>query len=179
MIFEQKVLLTPQECQGILDSTGNEWYPSLIGKGENRPDLRKSFDHTKRVKKEEALYQYVQRGLSLVNETLIAEELIVAILKYETGGFIFKHKDDVTSFKGDPDFVKYFVIGLLNEDYEGGEFFVYDELDNPINFIKTTGNMLVCQPTYYHEVKEVLSNTRYNFIAFIKNNYLQNNLSFI
>lgn len=179
MILEQKVLLTPEECQAIVDSAGDVWFPSLIGKDEFRPDLRKSFVHNKKVKKGEAMYDYIQRGLSLINETLVAEELVASILKYETGGFIFKHKDDVSSYKGDPYFVKYFVIGLLNEDYEGGEFYVYDDKDTPLNFIKTTGNMLVCQPTYYHEVKEVLTNTRYNFIAFIKNEHLKSNLSFI
>lgn len=179
MILEQKVLLTRQECQDILDSTNNEWYPSLIGKDEYRPDLRKSFVHNKHINKKEALYDIVQRGLSLINEELIADEILVSILKYEKGGFIFKHKDDVSSFKGDPYVVKYFVIGLLNEDYEGGEFYVYDDNDTQINFTKTTGNLLVCQPTYYHEVTEVLDKTRYNFIAFIKHNYLKNKRSVI
>ena len=179
MILEQKVLLTHQECQDVIASTEDIWFPSMLGKDEYKPELRKSFVHNKRPRKGEALYDFIQRGLSLVSEELIAEELLVSILKYEKGGFIYKHKDDVTTGKSGTVQARYYMICLLNDTFEGGQFIAYDNSDKSYNLNKQAGNILVGDPTMYHEVTEVTEGTRYNFICFVKQNQLKSKNSLI
>ena len=173
MILEQKVLLSRQECQDVIASTNGIWYPSLLGKDEYKPGLRKSFVHNKRPRKGEALYDFVRRGLSLVSEELVADELLVSILKYEEGGFIYKHKDDITTGKDGIISARYYLICLLNEEFEGGDFLGYDNNDKSYKLNKVAGNILVGDPTMYHEVKKVLGGTRYNFICFVKQDQLK------
>lgn len=173
MILEQKVLLSRQECDDIVSSTEGIWFPSLLGKNEYKPNLRLSSVHNKRPKKGEALYEYVQRGLSLVSEELIADEILVSILKYDTGGFIYKHKDSHTGGKDGDTYAKYYLICLLNDEFEGGDFFGYDNNDVPYRLNKVPGNILIGDPNMYHEVKEITSGTRYNFICFIKQEHLK------
>jgi hypothetical protein len=179
MILEQKVLLTQKECQDIIVSTNDIWYPSLLGKDEFKPNLRKSFVHNKRPKKGEALYEFVSRGLSLVSEELVADELLVSILKYEEGGFIYKHKDDITTGKDGDVIARYYMICLLNDKFEGGTFVGYDNNDKDYRLNKLTGNVLIGDPTMYHEVEEVLSGTRYNFICFIQHQHLKPKLTLL
>jgi hypothetical protein len=179
MILEQKVLLTPEECRDVMSSTEGIWYPSLLGRDEYKPNLRLSSVHNKRPKRGEALYEYVQRGLSLVSEELIAEELLVSILKYEEGGFIYKHKDSHTGGRQGDVYAKYYMICLLNDTFEGGDFYGYDDSDVPYKLNKVSGNILIGDPNMYHEVKKVTAGTRYNFICFITSNQLKQKVSVI
>jgi PKHD-type hydroxylase len=170
MILEQKVLLTPKECQDIIISC-DIWNQSLLGSStgeEYKPKLRKSFVHIKKPRKGEALYEYIQRGLSLVSEELIAEgPFNLQILRYEEGGFIYKHKDDVTANLNGVVFSKYYMIILLNEDFEGGDFIAYNKNDEKIILTKQVGNVLIGDPNMFHEVTEVTKGTRYSLICFI------------
>lgn len=174
MILEQKVLLTPQECKDVISSCNNQWWPSLLGKEEYKPELRKSFVHIKKPSKGEALYQYIQRGLSLVSEELITEEpLSVQVLKYKEGGFIYKHKDDVTTSIDGFVQARYYFIILLNDDFEGGDFIAYNKDDEKTVLTKQAGNVLIGDPTMYHEVTKVTKGERYSLICFIRQDQLK------
>jgi len=174
MIFEQKVLLTPQECKDIISSCNDEWWPSLLGKEEYKPELRKSFVHIKKPSKGEALYEYVQRGLSLVSEELVTEEpLLIQVLKYKEGGFIYKHKDDITTSLDGFVQARYYFIILLNDDFEGGDFLAFNNQDKLYAFDKKVGNVLVGDPTMFHEVTKVTKGERYSLICFIRQDQLK------
>ena len=174
MIFEQKVLLTPKECQDVIASCKDIWYPSLLGKEEYKPGLRKSFVHIKKPRKGEVLYDYVQRGLSLVSEELITEEpLLIQILRYKEGGFIFKHKDDITTSLNGLVQARYYFIILLNDDFEGGDFLAYNKEDEMYSLHKKAGNALIGDPTMFHEVTKVTKGERYSLICFIRQDQLK------
>lgn len=174
MILEQKVLLTPKECQDVIASCKDIWYPSLLGKEEYKPELRNSFVHIKKPRKGEALYEYVQRGLSLVSEELVSEEpLLIQILKYKKGGFIYKHKDDVTSSLNGLVQARYYFIILLNDNFEGGDFIAYNKDDEKTVLTKQAGNVLIGDPTMYHEVTKVTKGERYSLICFIRQDQLK------
>lgn len=174
MILEQKVLLTPQECKDVISSCNDQWWPSLLGKEEYKPELRKSFVHIKKPRKGEALYEYIQRGLSLVSEELITEEpLLVQVLKYKEGGFIYKHKDDVTTSIDGFVQARYYFIILLNDNFEGGDFLAYDSKDKLYTLDKKAGNVLIGDPTMYHEVTKVTKGERYSLICFIRQDQLK------
>ena len=174
MIFEQKVLLTPKECNDIISSCNDEWWPSLLGKEEYKPELRKSFVHIKKPSKGEALYEYVQRGLSLVSEELIAEDpLLIQVLKYKEGGFIYKHKDDITTSLDGFVQARYYFIILLNDNFEGGDFLAYNNQDELYTLDKKAGNVLLGDPTMFHEVTKVTKGERYSLICFIRQDQLK------
>lgn len=174
MIFEQKVLLTPQECKDIISSCNDEWWPSLLGKEEYKPQLRKSFVHIKKPSKGEALYKYVQRGLSLVSEELVTDEpLLIQVLKYKEGGFIYKHKDDITTSLDGFVQARYYFIILLNDDFEGGDFLAYNNQDKLYTLDKKAGNVLIGDPTMFHEVTKVTKGERYSLICFIRQDQLK------
>lgn len=174
MILEQKVLLTREECQDVIASCDDIWYPSLLGREEYKPELRKSFVHIKKPSKGEALYEYIQRGLSLVSEELITEEpLLVQVLKYKEGGFIYKHKDNVTTSLDGFVQARYYFIILLNDNFEGGDFLAYDSKDKLFKLDKKEGNVLIGDPTMYHEVTEVIKGERYSLICFITQDQLK------
>ena len=174
MIFEQKVLLTPQECKDVISSCNDEWWPSLLGREEYKPELRKSFVHIKKPSKGEALYEYVQRGLSLVSEELVTEEpLLIQILKYKEGGFIYKHKDDVTTSLDGFVQARYYFIILLNDDFEGGDFLAYNNQDELYTLDKKVGNVLLGDPTMFHEVTKVTKGERYSLICFVRQDQLK------
>ncbi len=180
MILEQKVLLTPKECQDVIASCKDIWYPSLLGKEEYKPKLRNSFVHIKKPRKGEALYEYIQRGLSLVSEELVSEEpLLIQILKYKKGGFIYKHKDDVTSSLNGLVQARYYFIILLNDDFEGGDFLAYDSKDTVYKLDRKQGNILIGDPTMFHEVTKVTKGTRYSLICFITPDLLKPNNTII
>ncbi len=71
------------------------------------------------------------------------------------------------------------MICLLNDTFEGGQFIAYDNSDKSYNLNKVAGNILIGDPTMYHEVTEVTEGTRYNFICFIKQEHLKNNKTVI
>ena len=173
MVLEEKVLFTPEECKDVIASAGEIWLPSMLGKGNYVPSLRKSFVHNKRPKKGEDLYDLVRRGLSLLNEELIADEILVSILKYEVGGFIYKHKDDITTGKDGVRQGKYYMIGLLNIDFEGGQFIGYDDKDKEYRLTKEVGNVIIGDPTLFHEVTRVTEGTRYCLVCFITQDQLK------
>ena len=174
MIFKQKVLLTPQECKDVIASCNDQWWPSLLGREEYKPELRKSFVHIKKPSKREDLYEYVQRGLSLVSEELATEEpLLIQVLKYKEGGFIYKHKDDVTTSLDGFVQARYYFIILLNDDFEGGDFLAYNNQDELYKLDKKAGNILIGDPTMYHEVTKVTKGERYSLICFIRQDQLK------
>ena len=56
-------------------------------------------------------------------------------------------------------------VGLLNDDYEGGEFFILDDLKIDLN----KGDLLIFPSNfmYPHRVEPVLSGIRYSYISWV------------
>jgi predicted 2-oxoglutarate/Fe(II)-dependent dioxygenase YbiX len=85
--------------------------------------------------------------------------------RYRTGTMMRKHYDHIHSifdgkYKGIPILS---LVGILNEDYEGGEFLFSSK--HEIKF--KAGDMLVFPSNfmYPHEVKEITKGERYSFVA--------------
>jgi|TARA_Y100000034_G_scaffold135956_1_gene209985 predicted 2-oxoglutarate/Fe(II)-dependent dioxygenase YbiX len=84
--------------------------------------------------------------------------------RYEKGTVMRKHYDHIRSLfdgqrKGIPVLT---LLGVLNDDYDGGQFLVNDE-----DFNLKQGDMILFPSCfmYPHEVKEVTKGTRYSFIS--------------
>jgi len=78
------------------------------------------------------------------------------ILKYNIGGGIKPHTDGEYN-------VEYAFITLLNDDFEGGQFYLKGEL-----FDLKKGDALIIGGNVIHEVKPVTKGTRYSLVARFK-----------
>jgi hypothetical protein len=62
---------------------------------------------------------------------------------------------------------------VLNTNFEGGDYIIYDENDNPIIIDKKVGNVSIYQSQIPHEVTPVLSGERWSIAMFITTIHLQ------
>lgn len=87
----------------------------------------------------------------------------VYVIKYTVGQFFGRHNDRNKNSENTKDYV-FNINVLLNDDFEGGEFFLDD--------IKFEGNLPGIAYTYnssqYHEVKPVKSGIRYAILCYIR-----------
>ena len=85
--------------------------------------------------------------------------------RYKKGQIMSKHQDHIQSlFTGEKRGIPILsVVGVLNDDYEGGEFIMFDDYE-----IKLKAGDLIIFPSvflYPHLVKPVKKGTRYSFVA--------------
>ena len=109
------------------------------------------------------LYQYldVEKNLKINNPLDV-----IHLHKYNEGNLFEKHRDIYY-----PNQV--LNIGVcLNDDYEGGEFMLFDPIEN---LPKQEGYIYSFKNTRYHEVTELTKGIRYSLIAFLYKDNLKNN----
>jgi hypothetical protein len=85
--------------------------------------------------------------------------------RYETGKQIVNHCDHIHSLFDGPrrGIPTMSAVGLLNDDYTGGEFFIFDD-----DLIPVKKGSIVIFPSCFlfpHRVEPILSGTRYSFVA--------------
>lgn len=85
--------------------------------------------------------------------------------KYEVGTRMRQHMDNITTIfdgkrKGSPTLT---ILGMLNNDYEGGEFVIMEDLVIPFK----AGDIVIFPSTflYPHEVMPVTKGTRYSYVS--------------
>ena len=161
--------LSKTECQNIIEMGTDKWVQSLSEKGTVIEKFRKSKQITPNVFKGEWLYDLINRCFLKHNIKLISDELKeVQIIKYEVGDYIVKHQDVSGYDLEGTTLNRYYVLNIiLNDDFEGGEFFYYDNNDNPIKLENKAGVGLIFRTNIMHEVKPVLFGTRYSFSVFL------------
>jgi predicted 2-oxoglutarate/Fe(II)-dependent dioxygenase YbiX len=62
---------------------------------------------------------------------------------------------------------------VLNNDFDGGDYIIYDENDDKIIIDKKIGNVCLYQSQTPHEVTPVLNGERWSIAMFITNIHLQ------
>ena len=87
----------------------------------------------------------------------------VMILKYIEGDMFPRHNDRDTRKEFNSDFL-YNINIVLNDDYEGGEFYLNDKpfIGNDV------GVVYHYKSTHYHEVKEITKGTRYSALFYLR-----------
>jgi len=94
-------------------------------------------------------------GLSILNVNL-------AVLKYIEGGGFPRHTDRNKEIELNRDFL-YNINLKLNDDYEGGDFFLNDKL-----FTADVGDVYHYKSTEFHEVKPVIKGIRYTGLFYLR-----------
>lgn len=87
--------------------------------------------------------------------------------KYDVGKAMKLHHDGIKSIfdgerKGDPTIT---IVGVLNDDYEGGQFVVCDKVEVPLK----QGDIIMFPSTflYPHKVLPVTRGSRYSFVSWV------------
>jgi hypothetical protein len=94
-------------------------------------------------------------GLSILSVNM-------AVLKYQVGDHFPRHIDRNKEHEFNKDFL-YNINVKLNDDYEGGEFFLNDKL-----FVADVGDVYHYKSTEFHEVKPVTKGLRYTGLFYIR-----------
>lgn len=104
--------------------------------------------------------EYLNLDISTIN---------VGILKYIEGDLIQKHIDSGSATNSlSRDFI-YNINILLNDDYEGGEFYLNDK-----PYLKPMGEIYHYKSSEYHEVKKVKRGVRYCALFYIRYRDIKN-----
>ena len=95
------------------------------------------------------------------------------VLKYEVGDVFARHIDQDPNIEKNSDWL-YNINFRLNDDYEGGEFYLNDEL-----FHKPVGEVYHYKSTEYHEVKPITKGIRYSALFYVTFRNTKNEKSII
>jgi hypothetical protein len=151
-----KKLFTKNECSDIIKfcEEQNKWeQPPLYGYEPHYQIY--SFQPEKYISNKIINYGKEHLGLSIFNVNL-------GVIRYSVGDYFHRHIDRNPNDKFNKDFV--FNINLkLNDDYEGGEFFLNDKL-----FVAEVGDVYHYKSTEYHEVKPITGGIRYTGLFYIR-----------
>ena len=158
----QSILFTKEECDYIIGLKNK--YPLLgeNGRWEEFDDFRYKFytleyaSDIDWVIKRLCDFFESQMGLNIFNRPTKLN------LHYYTEGDEFgKHIDTGTPIK------EWNVGIILNEDFEGGDYLVFDENDEPIVIDKRIGNVCIYQSQIPHQVTPITKGERWAIAMFI------------
>jgi hypothetical protein len=86
----------------------------------------------------------------------------MAVLKYQVGDYFPRHIDKNKGYEFNKDFL-YNINVKLNDNYEGGEFFLNEKL-----FVADVGDVYHYKSTEVHEVKPITKGLRYTGLFYIR-----------
>ena len=172
-------VLSQENCNLILDEYRNssEWLDTRTGDGEiskntrncmeigisHNPVLEQNFDVRKNI--DNIVFESVRKVIdnynSLVPTFKIDIDTGYNLLRYREGEFYIQHTDSFTQQQ------RSLSCSLqLNEDYEGGEFALFDRE----MMIRTKPGSAIVFPSnfmYPHEIMPVIKGTRYSIITWL------------
>lgn len=159
MMIAQKNLFSKDECNIII---------SLIKSNEKR---WKSNDR-----------EYTSYAINLSNDTKWIFDKLSEYFQSETRIELLKVKEQIHFHifeKGDlfekhndiRDYRMYAVGVLLNDDFEGGDFKIYNPTE--ITLDKLTGNTYIFDVRLMHEITPILTGERYSLIWFLQKEHIK------
>lgn len=161
-MLKQSILFTKEECDYII-SLKNK-YPLLgdNGRWEEFDDFRYKFytleyttDIDWIIKR---MCDYFEKEMNL---HIFFRPTKLNMHHYTIGDEFGKHIDTGTPIK------EWNVGIILNEDFEGGDYIIYDENDNLIVIDKKIGNVCIFQSQIPHQVTPITNGERWAIAMFI------------
>jgi hypothetical protein len=161
-MLKQSILFSKEECDYIIGLKNK--YPLLgdNGRWEQFDDFRYKFytleyatDIDWIIKR---MCDYFEKEMNL---HIFFRPTKLNMHHYTIGDEFGKHIDT-----GAP--IKEWNVGIiLNEDFEGGDYIIYDENDNPIVIDKKIGNVCIFQSQIPHQVTPITNGERWAIAMFI------------
>jgi hypothetical protein len=161
-MLSQSILFTKEECDYIVGLKNK--YPLLgeNGRWEEFDDFRYKF-YTLEYASD---IDWVIKRLCDFFESEIGLSIFVRPTKlnlhhYTEGDEFGKHIDTGTP-------IKEWNVGIvLNEDFDGGDYLVFDENDTPVVIDKKIGNVCIYQSQTPHQVTPITNGERWAIAMFI------------
>ena len=161
-MLSQLILFTKEECDYIIGLKNK--YPLLgeNGRWEEFDDFRYKF-YTLEYASD---IDWVIKRLCDFFESQIGLHIFTRPTKlnlhyYTVGDEFGKHIDTGTPIK------EWNVGIILNEDFEGGDYLIFDENDEPIVIDKRIGNVCIYQSQIPHQVTPITKGERWAIAMFI------------
>ena len=160
MILVEKILFTNDECKLIINSYKNN---KQIWNYSDRNYESETINYT-----EETKWIFDKLKSFFENQTnikIINLNKVIHFHKFINGDKFKRHTDDRDD--------RVYSIGvLLNNDFEGGDFKLYDTGEYSLD--KKTGNSYIFNVNLEHEITPILNGERYSLIWFLQYNNIEN-----
>lgn len=156
-----KMNLSKKQCDELINYSVVDYEDRFTNMHQYSDKL---FEPNNDVKK--SIKEYCYKKLNLV-----ISNVKVGVLKYEKGGFFKRHIDRNSKYDFNKDFL-YNINVRLNDDYDGGEFYLNDK-----PFYKPVGEIYHYKSSEYHEVKQVTKGVRYTALFYIRERDVLENLN--
>ena len=161
-MLSQSILFTKEECDYIIGLKNKYPLQGDNGRWEEFDEFRYKF-YTLEYASD---IHWVTKRLCDFFESEIGLNICVRPTKlnlhhYTEGDEYGKHIDTGTP-------IKEWNVGIvLNEDFDGGDYLVFDENDEPIVIDKTIGNVCIYQSQTPHQVTPITKGERWAIAMFI------------
>jgi hypothetical protein len=159
MLIKEKLLFSKEECKTILS------YNNLNIKNWNTADRKYNSQAIDYSVKTSWLFDKLK--------TFFETELDIKIIKmknqihfhkFEMGNWFDKHNDDRNN--------RLYAVGvLLNDEFEGGDFKLYNPNEYTLN--KQIGNTYIFDVRIGHEITPILKGERYSLLWFLENEHVK------
>jgi hypothetical protein len=159
MILIQKILFNQQECQSIIDIT------KLKKQNWNYKD--RIYESMSIEYNENTIWLFDKLKDFVEKETNIKIGIIKKTMhfhRFVKGDWFGKHNDIRNN--------RLYAVGvLLNDDFEGGDFKLYNP--NEITLDKVIGNTYLFDVKIDHEITSILEGERYSLLWFLQNEHIK------
>jgi predicted 2-oxoglutarate/Fe(II)-dependent dioxygenase YbiX len=178
MIYQEKIF-SKKECKEIIDLAKNYKLKALFDKNSgiaedttsnriesnsysmNRYDIMRDSENEWIFNK--LLNWFTSTTNIQLNDTNLTKWMVVH--KYTIGDKFDLHID---ISEGKESILRRYNVGLqLNDEYDGGEYILYDIKNNPIILSKESGTAITYKSTVPHEIKEITKGERWSIIMMI------------
>jgi hypothetical protein len=158
-MIKQKVIFSREECNTVIDYFKKE---SELWSSSDRKYQSAIIDFTVET---EWLFTRLKQFFETEVEIGITNlKNYIHLHRYEKGEWFGKHRDTRES--------RMYAVGVcLNDEYEGGDFILYDK--EACLLEKRAGNTYVFDVSTEHEITPIVEGERYSLIWFLENNNLK------
>ena len=158
MLIKQKVLFSIDECNSIISNVN-----SNIKNWELR-DRKYESQLINYSKETDWLFEKLKKFVEIENDIKIRKiKKEIHFHKFIEGDWFGKHNDIRDS--------RMYAVGvLLNDNFEGGDFKLYNPNEMLLN--KTIGNTYLFDVKIEHEITPILKGNRYSLLWFLQNEHI-------
>jgi hypothetical protein len=159
MILKEKILFNKEECESIINDTSG--HIRIWDKNDRRYNSQtiQYSENTKWIFDKLKTFFEEETGLAILK---LKE--IIHFHKFKEYNWFDKH-NDVTDNR------LYAVGVLLNDNFFGGDFKMYDKNNTILN--KKIGNTYVFDVRLEHEITPITNGERYSLLWFLQNEHIQ------
>jgi hypothetical protein len=159
MILKEKILFSKEECESIIsynDTHVTNW--SMGDRKYNSQPINYSLENKWLFDK---LKDFVERESTIRIKTM---KKTVHFHRFTKGDWFGKHNDVRDN--------RVYAVGvLLNDNFNGGDFKLYNPTEHILN--KIVGNTYLFDVTIQHEITPILDGERYSLLWFLQQEHIK------